>query len=1069
MAPNLSHPNSPYTVSASNSSSPSLYRKPTKKSSFLSLKKEKKASASPSTSVSLEHSRSGIYSTSPSSFQHFDFDDLLEPKTSGPYPPRHHEQPPPPRTSSLRRDSSSRKATREKREYVESSAQVNEQCFEFPSVEEDASFTEDVKAPWPRMRSQTGPSGRHDSDHAPFLNRSLKYPFRDSGSSSLSQFDPLPQTPIDDMSFRGSVFHIPVMVAAPISGVETMDALVDGMNGVGADDHFMGSGGISGRSKVSKTGYHPLYHPPLPTPPPGVVLGKAPRKARKPHESSSDDDSIHPMSRRSQRPKNHRPASSRDASNITVTKSSLRPTSSREDISLYSNNSSSISDESLRPTPPPQPQPTPSPSRTVAPSISEIIRTHAPATKQALSKTSLSRSSSRAHSNGHGSLPPEKPIHLSPDPLPSTDDDTDFISRSSVDTIAEEVRQTIRNQARVSVMYSSAAPSPSYLQKKPSTGIYDDVGSPVSDNRRESSIYSYSTSTISDQPPLPPLDLSTLTKTTSPSQAIAQYLRSSRLTTTLKLTRSPHASRGVPLTVSFSDLGSPTGSPLVVFLGLGCVRQIMGLYDEMAECLGIRLITIDRWGLGLTDSPRTKSARGIPEWAGVVEEVLDRLNIDQCSVMAHSAGAPYALAFANKFPERIRGDICLLAPWVGGGEGAGYKWLKYVPNGILKTAQAAEWKVQTWMLGKPPTIAYAGIGFDVKTSRPGTANSITPTGKSYSSPSSIDLQLPQPEAEGRRSMSSGIFSDYDDLRDFEGRFDSRSTLGRRSEGSTRSRTVSESRRAQATPRKPSKGFLGRLKGATSPQTQSPKEERSPNTMGSGNRLKALRSMGSLKGKSSSQSSSSKKSPTPPPILPPTLPSPFSAEIGLGLGDDDWTSTLRAKSYSTPPTKVKAGSISSVPFSDTSSNYRSGGRRSMSFGPSKSPPIPPPPVPPLPASPMSDATQTPSASYQAQLGNALIAASHAESAKGTHADLVQILNHDRQPWGFSYSAYPHQVRVWYGDRDDRIAENVVRWMENTMGPDKCSVKVIKGASHALMFKSSVVIEVMEYFSDCWRLN
>ena len=406
---------------------------------------------------------------------------------------------------------------------------------------------------------------------------------------------------------------------------------------------------------------------------------------------------------------------------------------------------------------------------------------------------------------------------------------------------------------------------------------------------------------------------------------------------------------------------------------------------------------------------------------------------------------------------------------------AGYKWLKYVPNGILKTAQAAEWKVQAWMLGKPPTLAYEGIGFDVKTSRPGTANSTVTNGKSYSSPvsmeNSLDLQPSQPESEDRRSMSSGIFSDYDDLRDFEGRFDSRSTLGRRSEGSTRSRTVSESRRAQqqaSTSRKPSKGFLGRLKGATSPQMQSPKDDRSPNTTGSGKRLKGLRSMGSLKGKSSSQSSSAKKSPNPPASIP-TLPPPTSAEIGLGFDDLDWSSTIRAKSYSTPPSKMKAESISSVPFSDTSSNPRSGGRRSISFGPSKSPPIPPPPVPPLPASPMSDATQTPSASYQAQLGNALIAASHAESAKGTHADLVQILNHDRQPWGFSYSAYPHCVRVWYGDRDDRIAENVVRWMENTMGPDKCSVKVIKGASHALMFKSSVVIEVMEYLSDCWRLG
>jgi len=81
----------------------------------------------------------------------------------------------------------------------------------------------------------------------------------------------------------------------------------------------------------------------------------------------------------------------------------------------------------------------------------------------------------------------------------------------------------------------------------------------------------------------------------SGSQAVAQYLRSARLTTLLKLTRSPHASADNPLTVSLSDLGSPHGHPVVVFLGLGCVRHIMGLYDEMAECLNLRLITIDRY------------------------------------------------------------------------------------------------------------------------------------------------------------------------------------------------------------------------------------------------------------------------------------------------------------------------------------------------------------------------------------------------------------------------------------------------------------------------------------------
>lgn len=102
-----------------------------------------------------------------------------------------------------------------------------------------------------------------------------------------------------------------------------------------------------------------------------------------------------------------------------------------------------------------------------------------------------------------------------------------------------------------------------------------------------------------------------------------------------------------------------------------------------------------------------------------------------------------------------------------------------------------------------------------------------------------------------------------------------------------------------------------------------------------------------------------------------------------------------------------------------------------------------------------------------LGNALIAASHAESAKGTHTDLVQILNHDRLPWGFSYSDYPHEVRVWYGDKDERIAESAVRWLERTMGPQRCHVNVVKGADHGLMYKSAVVIDVFEQVHDYSR--
>jgi hypothetical protein len=374
------------------------------------------------------------------------------------------------------------------------------------------------------------------------------------------------------------------------------------------------------------------------------------------------------------------------------------------------------------------------------------------------------------------------------------------------------------------------------------------------------------------------------------------------------------------------------------------------------------------------------------------------------------------------------------------------------------------------MLGKPPSLAYEGIGFEVRQTRgvdrPSTSTS--PRMKSTKSSSSQDLE--------RGSMGSSGFSDYDDLRDFNGRFDSESTLERRSVGSRRSRTFSESKPAHSIiTKKTSKGILGRFTRSSTTQPPSPvvTGDRTQ-ASGSGKKLKALRSMGSLKGRSSSAVSSqvSKTSSSPAPSS--WLPHSQEDDFGLGLEDVDWDATIKIKSPVGQAPSVKSlGGKSSSDYSATAAGPRGTGRRSISFGASMGkatsrihmPPVPP--LPSVPLSPRSEAPSTPGVSYQAQLGNALIAASHAESSKGTHGDLLQILNHDRLPWGFSYSAYPHSVRIWYGDRDERIAENAVRWMENTMGHDKCMVKVVKGADHSLMFKSAVVVEVLEYIAECWR--
>jgi pimeloyl-ACP methyl ester carboxylesterase len=194
---------------------------------------------------------------------------------------------------------------------------------------------------------------------------------------------------------------------------------------------------------------------------------------------------------------------------------------------------------------------------------------------------------------------------------------------------------------------------------------------------------------------------------------IALYLRSTRLTTLIKLERQQS-----PMTVSLADVGSPTGHPVIVFLGLGCVRYLVGLYDELAEALGLRIICLDRWGLGKTTEVPDEQ-RGFLEWASVVEEVADQLLLDRFSILAHSAGAPYALASSLRLADRVHGSIHLLAPWVSmtaeGGINAGaYKWLKYIPNSMIKTVQAAEWKMTGWRLGKPPSLNHPPVGFDAR-------------------------------------------------------------------------------------------------------------------------------------------------------------------------------------------------------------------------------------------------------------------------------------------------------------------------------------------------------------------
>lgn len=548
------------------------------------------------------------------------------------------------------------------------------------------------------------PNGSSSENHSNHADHSRRTRYKSSSPSRASSYtNTLPElrysaSTIDPSSFsppHTPVGYLPsfsndnVGIAAPI-GVETMDALVAGMNGDFGDhsssgEHdFLGSMLRTRRNRTASAGkrfINPLYQPPLPTPPSGVKIGIPPSPA----SSASDHEPTlqrPPRGTRSRTrtnssttsprlPVTRTPTAPRPPSSRTITEKTIRK--GRSYSQLRTEASERAPEQDMSPTNPsigqvlqgivPRPRSAPK-ARTTALSIDEIIRQHSAGLKQPAS---------------------QRPLTVS---LEESEDTA--TSRSSIDSIALEVTEALKSSPATPGTVKALHHAKSFPTRPPG------ADNTAPDSRPPSwvgSISVYSSpqrygpqSDLGHDPCLDPKgkyapsvysfsSAAETTPTNSPfggahshdsATAIAQYLRSPRLTRLITLRRPPH--RG--LTVSLADVGSPTGLPVIVFLGLGCVRYLIALYDEMAEALGLRLIAIDRWGMGRTGDVDTEK-RGMQAWAAICEEVLDVMGIKEVGVMAHSAGAPYSLAFALRAGTRVRGAVHLLAPWAGGGIEAG--------------------------------------------------------------------------------------------------------------------------------------------------------------------------------------------------------------------------------------------------------------------------------------------------------------------------------------------------------------------------------------------------------------
>ncbi|KKA28343.1 hypothetical protein TD95_000176 [Thielaviopsis punctulata] len=138
--------------------------------------------------------------------------------------------------------------------------------------------------------------------------------------------------------------------------------------------------------------------------------------------------------------------------------------------------------------------------------------------------------------------------------------------------------------------------------------------------------------------------------------AVEAYLRSPRLSQ--KIRHGP-----TERVISFSEVGDSEGYAVFCCVGMGLTRYITAFYDELALTLKLRLITVDRPGVGESEAYSDGTTTPL-SWPDDVYAICQHLKITKFSILAHSAGAIYALATALRMPQHIRGRIHLLAPWI---------------------------------------------------------------------------------------------------------------------------------------------------------------------------------------------------------------------------------------------------------------------------------------------------------------------------------------------------------------------------------------------------------------------
>ncbi len=145
--------------------------------------------------------------------------------------------------------------------------------------------------------------------------------------------------------------------------------------------------------------------------------------------------------------------------------------------------------------------------------------------------------------------------------------------------------------------------------------------------------------------------------------------------------------------LGYAEYGVVNGRPLLHFHGWPGSRLEARLVAEAAARADVRLIGVDRPGMGLSDF---MPGRTILDFVEDVIEFVDALGLDLFAIEGISSGGVYAIACAYKIPQRL--TACSIISGMGPFE-VGLDGMKRRNRAALSVAKNAPWLLRPLLWG----------------------------------------------------------------------------------------------------------------------------------------------------------------------------------------------------------------------------------------------------------------------------------------------------------------------------------------------------------------------------------